>query len=74
MREQDPPGLGEHDAPCAPLEQRHARLALEHADLLRDRRGRVVQRLGRACQRSRPGRLPEDPETAHIEHGRDGNG
>ena len=52
MRDEHQRGVGEPQAPPGGLEQRRARLALEHAELLRDRRRAVGQRLGDRADRA----------------------
>ena len=50
LRQQGLAGVGEDDAPARPLEQRHAQLVLQLADLLAERRLRDMQRLGGAAK------------------------
>ena len=56
-----------HPAPCT-LEQRHARLALEHRELLGDRRRRELKRVGNGGDRPARVQLVEQAEPVQVEH------
>ena len=51
-----PPGRGQPDAPAVGLDQRRARLAGEHRELLRDRRGGEGELVGDRAHRAEAGR------------------
>ena len=54
--------VGEPDVAADPLEQLHARLALEHRELLRHRRRRELQRVGDRGDRPALVQLAQQPE------------
>ena len=56
-----------HAAPGA-LEQRHAGLAFEDRQLLRDRGGRELQRVGDRGDRPAGGELAQQADAAEVEH------
>ena len=60
--------IGEPHAPPRPLEQRDARFALEHGELLGDRRGRELERVGDRGDRSALAQLAQETQAAQIEH------
>jgi len=60
--------VGESHAAPGALEQRHARLALEHRQLLRDRRRRELQGLGHRGDRPALVQLAQQTEAAKLEH------
>ena len=68
VADQDERGVGEADAAAGRLEQRHARLALEHRELLGDGRGRELQRVGDRGDRPPRVQLVEQAQPAEIEH------
>ena len=61
-------GVGQPDAAAGRLEQRDARLALEHGELLGDRRRRELQRVGDRGDRPARVELAEEAEPAKVEH------
>ena len=61
------PGAGEHDAARRAVEQRRAGLALEHGQLLRDRRRRQPDRAGRGGDRAAQADLAQQPQAADVE-------
>ena len=61
-------GVGETHAAPGPLEQGHARLALEHGQLLRHGGGRELQRVGHRGDRAALVQLVEQAQAAQIEH------
>jgi hypothetical protein len=65
----EPPARGrEADALGPALHQGHAGLALELRHLLRDGGGREAERLRRGGERPAQGHLPEDTQSADVEH------
>ena len=60
--------VGEAHAAAGALEQRHARLALEHRELLRDGRRRVLQRVGDRGDRPALVELAQQAQAAEVEH------
>ena len=56
-----------HAAACA-LEQRNPGFALEHRELLGDRRGRVLERVGDGGDRAAPVQLAQQAQAAEVEH------
>ena len=60
--------VGQPHAAAGPLEQGHARLALEQRELLRDRRRRELQRVGDRGDRPALLELAQQPQSAEIEH------
>lgn len=62
-------GVRQPNTATGALEQRDARLALEHRKLLRDRRRREAKRLGDRRDRAARLELPEEPQSAEIEQG-----
>ncbi len=60
--------VGQAHAAAGPLEQPHAGLALEHRELLRDRRGRELERVGDRGDRPALVQLAQQPEAAEVEH------
>ena len=71
MVEQHVRGPGEHEAPAPALGDRLAHLALERGELLRDRRGREVQRLRRRGDRAVVGERSQDAQPADVDHAGD---
>ena len=68
MADQDQRGVGEpHPAPGR-LQQRHARLALQHRELLGDGRGRELQRVGHRGDGAAGMQLVQQPQSAQVEH------
>ena len=61
-------GVGQPHAAAGTLEQRHARLALEHRELLRDRGGRELERVRDRRDRPALAQLAQQPQPAEIEH------
>ena len=61
-------GVGQAHAAAGPLQQRHARLALEHRELLGDGRGRELERVGHRGDRAALVQLVEQAEAAEVEH------
>ena len=61
-----PPGGRQPDAAALGLDQRRARLAREHGELLRDRRGRVAELVGDRTHRAAAGELEEQAEAVRI--------
>ena len=57
-------GAGQADAAAVALDDRLADLALERGELLRDRRRRQVERVGRRGERSLLGDLAQDTQAA----------
>ena len=68
MTDQDERGVGQPDASSGGLQQRHARLALEHGELLGDGRRRVLQRLGDRGDRAAGVQLVQQAQAAEVEH------
>ena len=64
MADERAPGLGEPHAARVAVDEHRAGLALQRRDLLRDRRLRVGERLGRGGERAPRGDLPQDPADA----------
>ena len=60
--------VGQAHAAAGALEQRHARLALEDRQLLGDRRGRELQRVGDRGDRPAGGELAQQADAAEVEH------
>ena len=60
--------IGQPHPAAGALEQRHAGLALQHRELLGDRRGREAQRLGDRGDRPALVQLAQQPESAQVEH------
>ena len=60
--------VGQPDAAARGLEQRHARLALQHRQLLRDRRRGELQRVGHRGHRAPLVQLAQQPESPEVEH------
>ena len=60
--------VGQPDAAARGLEQRHARLALQHRQLLRDRRRGELQRLGHRGHGAALVQLTQQPESPEVEH------
>ena len=50
------------------LEQRHARLALQHGELLRDRRRRELERFGHRGDRASVVQLAQQAQSAQVQH------
>ena len=69
VADQDERGVGQADAAPRPLEQRHARLALEHRELLRDGRRRELERIRDGGDRPALVQLVEQPQPAQVKHG-----
>ena len=61
-------GVGQAHAAAGALEQRHARLALEHGELLGDGRRRELQRVGDGGDRAARVQLAQQPQAAEVEH------
>jgi hypothetical protein len=61
-------GVGQPHAAAGALEQRDAGLALEHRELLGDRRRRELQRVGDRGDRSALAQLAQQAEAAEMEH------
>ena len=68
VADQDERRVGQADAAPRPLEQRHAGLALEHRELLRDGRGRELQRVGDGGDRPPLVQLVQQAQAAEVEH------
>ena len=68
VTDQDERRVGQPNASPGPLEQRHARLAFEHRELLGDRRGRELQRLGHRGDRAPGVQLVQEAQSVEIEH------
>src|SRR4029077_16492053 len=68
MLDEDERGVGQADAAARTLEQRHAGLALEDRELLADRGGRELQRVGDRGDRAALVELAEQAQPAEIEH------
>ena len=60
--------VGQPDAAAGALEQAHARLALEHRELLRDGRWRELQRVGDGRDRAALVQLAQQAQAAELEH------
>ena len=60
--------VGQPHAAAGPLEQLHAGLALEHRELLRDGRGRELQRVGDGGDRPALVQFAQQPQAAELEH------
>ena len=60
--------VGQAHAAAGALEQRHAGLALEHRQLLGDRRGRELQRVGDRGDRPAVVQLAQQADAAEVEH------
>ena len=60
--------VGQAHAAAGALEQRHARLALEDRQLLGDRGGRELQRVGDRGDRPAGGELAQQADAAEVEH------
>ena len=61
-------GVGQADAAAVALDQRAAGLALERAELLRDRGRRVTECVGGAGDAAVGGDLAQDEQAARVEH------
>jgi hypothetical protein len=61
VADQDERRVGQADASAGPLEQGDPRLALEHRELLRDGRGRELERLGDGRDRPALVQLVQEP-------------
>ena len=61
-------GVGQPHAAPGRLEQRHARLALEHGELLGDGRGRELERVRDRGDRAARVQLVEEAKPAQVEH------
>ena len=70
MRDAGAPGLGEPHGPRAALDERHARLALERGDLLRDRGGGESERLRRGGDGAVFRDGAQHPHAPNVEHKR----
>ena len=68
MAHEDERRVGQTHSPPRPLEQRHARLPLEHGELLRDGRGRELERVGDGGDRPALVQLVQQAQAAQIEH------
>ena len=68
MADEHERGVGQADAAAGPLEQRHARLALEHRELLGDGRRRELQRVGHRGDRAARVQLVQQAQAAEVEH------
>ena len=68
MADEHERGVGQAHAAPGLLQQRHARLALEHRELLGDGRGREPQRVGHRGDRAARVQLAQQPQAAKIEH------
>ena len=60
--------IGQAHAAAGPLQQRHAGLALEHRELLRDGRRRELERVGDRGDRSALVELAQQAQAAQVEH------
>ena len=60
--------VGQPDAAPGALEQPDAGLALEHRELLGDRRGRELERVGDRGDRPALVQLAQQPQAAEVEH------
>jgi hypothetical protein len=61
-------GIGEANAAAGALEKLHAGLALEHRELLGDRRWRELERVGDGGDRAALVQLVEQAEAPQIQH------
>ena len=68
VADQDDAGRGQGHAPAGALEQRHAGLALQGGELLRDGGRGVRERVGDRGDRSPVGQFEQQPEPAHVDH------
>ena len=68
VADEDERRISEPYAAPRPLEQRHARLALEHGELLGDRRGGELERVGDRGDRPPLAQLAQEPQAAQVEH------
>ena len=68
VADEDERGVGQADAAAGPLEQRHARLALEHGELLGDGGRRELQRVGDRGDGAARVQLVQQSQAAEIEH------
>jgi hypothetical protein len=60
------PGGRQPHATAFGLDERRARLAREHGELLRDRRGRVAELVGDGAHRATAGELEEQSQAARV--------
>jgi Uma2 family endonuclease len=65
---EQPPGVGEPDAPAGPLDQLGPGLRLQPGQMMAHRRLRVVEGPGRGGHRPVPGHRDEHAQPGHIEH------
>ena len=68
VADEDERGVGQPDAPPCPLQQRHPRLALEHGQLLGDRRRGELEGLRHGGDRAPRVELVQEPQSMEIEH------
>ena len=68
VADEDERGVGQADPAAGALEQRHARLALEHRELLGDGGRRELQRVGDRGDRAARVQLVQQAQAAEIEH------
>ena len=68
VADEDQRRIGEPDAAAGRLEQRQPRLALEHGELLRDGRGRELERVGDGGDRAARVQLVQEAQPAEVEH------
>jgi hypothetical protein len=66
--DEDPAGPGEGDAPAGALQQRDARLSLQHGQLLGNRRRGVGVGARDGGDRAEAGQVAEQLQAAYIEH------
>jgi hypothetical protein len=66
--DEDDRRVGQAHAAAGALEQRHARLALEHRELLGDGGGREPERVGHRGDRAARVQLVQQTEAAEVEH------
>ena len=68
VRGQDERRVGQAHAAPGALDQRDAGLALEHRELLRDRRGRELERVGDCGDRAALAQLAQQAQAAKLQH------
>lgn len=69
MADEDERRVGEANASSRSLEQRHARLALEHRELLGDGRRRELERVRDSGNRPALVQLVQQAQAAEVKHG-----
>ena len=65
---QHEPRVGQPHPAARGLQQRHTRLALQHRQLLRDRRGGELERVGHRGDGAAVVQLAQQPESAQVQH------